>query len=85
MAYAQWASEDVAVAERFPRALVYGVTASPELKVFFVNVMQGQRFEQFSHPPKEPPLFPVLHEALGEREPERILAALGIPKEWFQL
>jgi hypothetical protein len=81
----QVSSEDVAVAERFPRATVYGVTASPDLKVFFVNVMQGRRLEQFSCPPKARPLFPVIHEVLGEREPERILSALGIPKEWFQL
>ena len=81
----QVGSEDVAVAERFPRAIVYGVTAKPNLEVFFVNVMQGRRIEQFSYPPKESPLFPVLDEVMGERTPERILAALGIPKDWFRL
>jgi hypothetical protein len=78
-------SADIVVAERHPRAIVYSVTARPDLGGFVVNVMQGRRVEQFSHPPKDRPLFPVIHEVMGERTPERILAALGIPKEWFRL
>jgi hypothetical protein len=74
-----------AVVERLPRAVVYGVTARPALEDMVVNVMQGRRIEQFSYPPEDSPLFPPIHEVKGERTPERILAALGIPQEWFRL
>jgi hypothetical protein len=77
--------EDVELSQRFPLATVYSVAAKPSLDFFVVNVTHKRKTEQFAWPPKEFPLFPVLHEVMGERTPERILAALGIPKEWFRL
>jgi hypothetical protein len=73
------------LAERFPRATVYSVTASPELDFFVVLVMQGDKTLKFVPSPQEDSTFPAIHEIMGEREPERVLAALGIPKEWFKL
>ncbi|WP_152622291.1 hypothetical protein [Archangium violaceum] len=76
---------DLTVSERLPRARVYGVVASPNLDTFFVNVLQGgECIGQFAQPPYEIPHFPVVHEIMGEQSPERILAALGIPAEWFR-
>ena len=75
---------DLTISERFPHARVYGVVASPSLDAFFVNVVQGgECIGQFSQPPEDFPNFPVASEIKGERSPERILAALGIPAEWF--
>lgn len=76
---------DLTVSEHFPHARVYGVVASPNLDTFFVNVLQGGAcIGQFARPPEEFPPFPVLNEIKGEHAPERILAALGIPAEWFR-
>ncbi|KFA93034.1 hypothetical protein [Archangium violaceum] len=76
---------DLTLSERFPHARVYGVVASPGLDAFFVNVLQGgECIGQFSHPRDDFPCFPVLDAVKGERSPERILAALGIPAEWFR-
>jgi hypothetical protein len=75
---------DIAVSERLPHATVYSVTASPGLDIFFVIVMRrGEGIGEFVCPPREFPLWPVVSEIKGERSPERILAALGIPAEWF--
>jgi hypothetical protein len=74
----------VTLSERLPHATVYGVTASPSLDIFFVNVLRGgECIGQFAQPPYEVPPFPVVSDIKGERSPERILAALGIPAEWF--
>jgi hypothetical protein len=77
--------EDTELSQRFPLATVYSVTATPSLDFFIVRVTRERETQKFAWPPKEFPLFPVLHEVMGERTPERILAALGIPKEWFRL
>jgi hypothetical protein len=75
---------DLTVSEKFPLARVYGVVASPSLDTFFVNVLQGgECIGQFSYPPDDFPHFPIFDDIKGERSPERILAALGIPAEWF--
>jgi hypothetical protein len=75
---------DMTVSEHFPHATVYGVIASPGLDVFYVTVMRGgEGLEGFAQPPDEFPPLPVVSEIKGERSPERILAALGIPAEWF--
>jgi hypothetical protein len=76
----------ITLSVRFPQATVYGVTASPSLDIFFVNMMRGgEGLGDFAQPPEyrvtdERPVT----EIKGERTPERILAALGIPAEWFQ-
>lgn len=70
---------------RFPRATIYSVTASPGLEFFSVFLMRDRKIVEFVPPPEEATSFPAVHEVMGEREPERILAALGIPKEWFKL
>jgi hypothetical protein len=76
---------DLTVSEKCPHARVYGVVASPSLDTFFVNVLQGgECIGQFAHPPDDFPHFPVFYDIKGERAPERILAALGIPAEWFR-
>jgi hypothetical protein len=55
------------------------------LDTFFVNVLQGgECIGQFARPPDEFPPFPAVSDIKGERSPERILAALGIPPEWFR-
>jgi hypothetical protein len=75
---------DITLSERFPHATIYGVAASPSLDTFFVTVIRGgEGIEEFAKPPEEFPLLPVVSEIKGERSPERILAALGIPPEWF--
>ena len=75
---------DLTVSEHLPHARVYGVVATSSLDTFFVNVLQGgECIGQFAQPPYGFPLFPVVKEIKGERSPERILAALGIPAEWF--
>ncbi len=75
---------DMTVSERFPHATVYAVIASPGLDMFFVTVRRGgESVEEFAQPPDAFPHLPVVSEIKGERSPERILAALGIPAEWF--
>jgi hypothetical protein len=75
---------DITLSERFPRATVYAVTASPSLDIFIVAMFRGEEdLGQFSQPPREG-FSPPVSEIKGERTPERILAALGIPAEWFQ-
>jgi hypothetical protein len=75
---------DIIVSERFPHAAVYAVTASPSLDIFFVTVMRGgASIAEFTQPSHRDPSVPEVNEIKGERSPERILAALGIPPEWF--
>jgi hypothetical protein len=75
---------DITVSELFPHATVYAVIASPDLDRFFVTVRRGgEGVEEFAQPPDRFPHLPVVSEIKGERSPERILAALGIPAEWF--
>ncbi len=74
----------ITLSERFPHATVYGVTASPALDDFSATVIKGgEGIEEFSQPPQQFPPFPVASKIKGESSPERILAALGIPVEWF--
>ena len=76
---------DITVSERIPYATVYAVIASPDLKEFFVTVRRGgEGIEEFAQPPDAFPRLRVVSDIKGERAPERILAALGIPAEWFQ-
>ncbi|HYO59074.1 hypothetical protein [Archangium sp.] len=76
---------DIILSERLPHATVYAVTASPSLDIFSVTKMRGgEGIEEFAQPPDEFPHLPVVSEIKGERSPERILAALGIPAEWFR-
>ena len=76
---------DITVSERIPHAAVYAVMASPDLDEFFVTVRRGgEGIEEFAQPPDVFPRLPVVSEIKGERTPERILAALGIPAEWFR-
>ncbi|QRK09027.1 hypothetical protein JQX13_02345 [Archangium violaceum] len=76
---------DVNLSERLPNATVYGVIASPGLDVFIVNMLQGgECIGQFAQPPREDSFMPVVSDIQGERSPERILVALGIPPEWFR-
>ena len=75
---------DIVVSEKIPHATVYGVVASPSLDIFFVTVMRGgEGIAEFAQPSREFPPLPPVSEIKGERSPERILAALGIPAEWF--
>jgi hypothetical protein len=75
---------DMTLSERFPHAVVYTVVASPGLDIFFVTVFRrGESTEHFAQPP-EYSSRPLVSEIKGERSPERILAALGIPAEWFR-
>ncbi|KFA88990.1 hypothetical protein Q664_37635 [Archangium violaceum Cb vi76] len=76
---------DIDLSYRFPRATIYAVTATPDLDFFDVTMTKNRKTEQFVLPPGKTSFFPVIHEVMGERTPERILAALGIPKEWFRL
>jgi hypothetical protein len=72
------------LSERLPHATVYGVTASPSLDFFVVMVLRGgEGIGEFTRPPYEFPQLPAMDDIKGERSPERILAALGIPAEWF--
>ena len=74
----------ITLAGRLPQATVYGVTATPNLDAFIVHVYRGKRLsELFAQPPGCASRPPTLSEIKGERSPERILAALGIPSEWF--
>ncbi|HYO73030.1 MAG TPA: hypothetical protein VEU33_43910 [Archangium sp.] len=76
---------DVNLSERLPHVTVYGVIASPGLDVFIVNRLEGgECIGQFAQPPREDSFMPVVNDIKGERSPERILAALGIPAEWFR-
>ncbi|HYO71024.1 MAG TPA: hypothetical protein VEU33_33590 [Archangium sp.] len=76
---------DITVSERIPHATVYAVIASPDLDEFFVTVRRGgEGIEELAQPPDAFPRLPVVSEIKGERSPERILAALGIPAEWFR-
>ncbi|MCY1083790.1 hypothetical protein [Archangium lansingense] len=76
---------DITISERLPLATVYAVSASPSLDKFVVTKMKGgEGIEQFARPPEEFPPYPVANEVSGESSPERILAALGIPAEWFR-
>jgi len=76
---------DITVSERIPHATVYAVIASPDLDEFFVTVRRrGEGVEEFAQPPDEFPRLPVVGDIKGERSPERILAALGIPPAWFR-
>ena len=75
---------DITLSERLPHATVYAVIASPSLDLFFVTVRrEGVGVEEFKLPPDEFPDLPVATNIKGESSPERILAALGIPAEWF--
>jgi len=78
------AGTHIRLAYRLPLATVYGVTATPNLDAFFVTVFHKRKSERFAQPPGLAPFPPILSEIKGERSPERILAALGIPPEWFQ-
>ncbi|HYO54899.1 hypothetical protein [Archangium sp.] len=76
---------DITVSERIPHATIYAVIASPDLDEFIVTVRRGgEGVEEFAQPPDEFPRLRVVSEIKGERAPERILAALGIPAEWFR-
>ncbi|ATB42071.1 hypothetical protein CYFUS_007547 [Cystobacter fuscus] len=76
---------DITVSELYPHATVYAVIASPDLHEFFVTVRRGgEGVEEFAQPPEDFPRLPVVGDIKGERSPERILAALGIPAEWFR-
>jgi len=76
---------DIILSERLPHATVYAVTASPDLNIFSVTRIQGgEGIEEFAHPPDKFPNLPVAGEIKGETKPERILAALGIPADWFR-
>lgn len=76
---------DITVSERIPHATVYAVIASPDLDEFIVTVRRGgEGVEEFAQPPDEFPRLPVVGDIKGERSPDRILAALGIPVEWFR-
>jgi hypothetical protein len=75
---------DITVSERLPHVTVYGVTASPGLDMFSVTVMRaGEGIGRFTRPLRPDPCVPEVSEIKGESSPERILAALGIPAEWF--
>ena len=73
------------LAYRFPLATIYEITATPSLNFFVVLVKRNRKTVQFVPPPDEATYYPAIHEVMGERTPERILATLGIPKEWFRL
>ena len=75
---------DMTVSERLPHSIVYAVTASPSLEIFSVTVFRGgESFAKFEQPPPVYPSQRTVTDIKGERSPERILAALGIPAEWF--
>jgi hypothetical protein len=76
---------DITVSERIPNATVYAVIASPDLDEFLVTVRRGgEGVEEFAQPPDDFPRLRVASDIKGERSPDRILAALGIPAEWFR-
>ncbi|WPB80602.1 hypothetical protein KYC5002_15845 [Archangium violaceum] len=75
----------ITLSERFPHATGYSVIASPSLDWFFVTKIRGgEGIEEFVQPPNIFPNYPVASTIKGEISPERILAALGIPAEWFR-
>lgn len=72
----------ITLSERLPYVAVYRVAASPSLNIFFATMMRGA---EFAHPPEyRDTLRRPVSEIKGESTPERILAALGIPAEWFR-
>ncbi|HYO67754.1 MAG TPA: hypothetical protein VEU33_16895 [Archangium sp.] len=76
---------DVTLSERLPNAIAYAVIASPSLDFLVVSMLQGgECIGRFAHPYDEFTTLPVIYEGKGERSPDRILAALGIPAEWFR-
>lgn len=76
---------DITLSERLPHVTAYGVVASPSLDMFFVTVLRGgECIGLFSLPPREDSFMPAVSTIKDERSPERILAALGIPAEWFR-
>ncbi|KFA93182.1 hypothetical protein Q664_10860 [Archangium violaceum Cb vi76] len=76
---------DINISERRPIATAYGVIASPSLDIFFVNILRGgECIGQYAQPPREHSSLPRVTEIKGERVPERILSALGIPAKWFR-
>jgi hypothetical protein len=76
---------DITVSEQIPLATAYAVIATPSLDMFFVNILRGgECIGQYAQPPRELSSLPIVSEIKGERSPERILAALGIPAEWFR-
>ncbi|HEX5745436.1 MAG TPA: hypothetical protein VFZ09_04275 [Archangium sp.] len=76
---------DITLSEWLPHVTGYGVAASPSLDVFFVTVLRGGAcIGHFSLPPREDSFVPAVGNIKGERSPERILAALDIPAEWFR-
>jgi hypothetical protein len=75
---------DITLSERLPHTTAYAVIASPHLDMFFVHVLRGgECIGRFTRPPRDETVVPALTDIKGERSPERILAALGIPAEWF--
>ncbi|PTL84590.1 hypothetical protein [Vitiosangium sp. GDMCC 1.1324] len=76
---------DITLSERLPHVTAYGVVASPSLDIFFVNVLRGgECIGNFALPPRDDSFVPAVSDIKGESSPERILAALGIPAEWFR-
>ncbi|ATB41013.1 hypothetical protein CYFUS_006475 [Cystobacter fuscus] len=76
---------DITLSERLPDVMAYGVIASPNLDMFFVNVLRGgECIGHFALPPRDDSFVPAVRDIKGENSPERILAALGIPAEWFR-
>jgi hypothetical protein len=76
---------DITLSEHLPHVTAYGVIASPSLDMFFVHVLRGGAcIGRFALPPMDDGAVPELQDIKGERSPERILAALGIPAEWFR-
>jgi hypothetical protein len=75
---------DITLSERLPHTTAYAVIASPRLDMFFVHVLRGgECIGRFTLPPDEDSFVSALTDIKGESSPERILAALGIPAEWF--
>jgi hypothetical protein len=76
---------DITLSEHLPHVTAYSVIASPSLDMFFVHVLRGGAcIGRFALPPMDDGAVPELEDIKGERSPERILAALGIPAEWFR-
>jgi hypothetical protein len=76
---------DITLSEHLPHVTAYGVVASPSLDRFSVSVLRGgECVGLFALPPREDSFVPAVSAIKGERSPERILAALGIPAEWFR-
>jgi hypothetical protein len=76
---------DITLSEHLPHVTAYGVIASPSLDTFFVHVLRGGAcIGRFALPRMDDGNVPELEDIKGERSPERILAALGIPAEWFR-